>query len=173
MRRPVVEKEPTEEEMLQRAAEENLVSVNQALRKTAAGETRVLGHIVGISCASQPIVYTVKSDTETFKLVSVDFQGLTLNTFDGAMDGSIQVGCGAKIADALAVLTFKPKPDAKKLTRGEMIAIEFVPKSFRVMNEKEIDETVARLNAPIEMTVRTDSPGDRSDFGRAGPAAAS
>jgi hypothetical protein len=114
---------------------------------------------MAINCTNQPISYTIKTDTETFKLTSVDFQGLMLNTFDGARDGSIEVGCEAKIADALAILTYKPKADAKKLTPGELIAVEFVPKSFRMMSEKEIEETLAKLNAPTEVAVTSASPG--------------
>jgi Tfp pilus assembly protein PilF len=150
LRKVPLEKEPTLEEMEKRAAEANLVSINQALRKPAVGETRVMGHILNVSCAPQPVVYTIKTDAETFKLSSKDFQGLSLNTFDSQIEGSVEVGCDAKISSVLAVLTYKPKADARKLVRGQLVAVEFVPKSFRMMDEKEIESTLASLNAAAE-----------------------
>lgn len=155
--RGIVEKEPTVEELEKAAAEANIVSINEALRKPAAGETRIIGRIENISCAKQPVVYTIRTDTENFKVSSADFQGLVLNTFDGQSAGRVEVGCDAKIAAAPAVLTYKAKPDPRKIIRGELVAVEFVPKDFRLLEGKELEEATARVNSSGQI-VDTASP---------------
>jgi hypothetical protein len=96
-----------------------------------------------------PIVYSIKTETEAFKLTSADFQGIALNTFDGGSSGSTEVGCDAKLGAALAVLAYKPKPDAKSAVRGQLVSIEFVPKSFRLMSEKDLEAATSRPRMSI------------------------
>ena len=48
-----------------------------------------------------------------------------------------QVGCGVNISAVNAVLTYKPQNDSKNISRGELIAIDFVPKDFSFMEVGE------------------------------------
>jgi hypothetical protein len=41
-----------------------------------------------------------------------------------------QFDCGTSVPDIPAVIIFIDKPDAKLKTAGEIIALDFVPKSF-------------------------------------------
>jgi len=156
--------EPLSAEEIEKVSRDlNNLSINEALRKPVTGEIRVIAHIESINCSGQPIIYSLKTDAEMFKVTSVDFQGLSLNMFD-SQELAAEVGCDAKIASAQAVVTYRPKADPKKISRGEMVAVEFVPKTFRLLNEKEIQSETARLNSSSEVTITESvSTGDSDD----------
>src|SRR4029078_7476010 len=115
----------TPEEIAKYQEEANIRSINEALRQPAAGESRVLGTVQKIDCKVRPIVFIVKTDTETFGLTSKDFASLNLNAFvsDARM---VQVGCDAEFSTIRVVVTFRDQP--AKSTRGELVSIEFVPR---------------------------------------------
>ncbi|MGI9034665.1 MAG: tetratricopeptide repeat protein [Pyrinomonadaceae bacterium] len=126
-------KTQTPEESAKTEAEENIRAVNRGLRKTPAGEKRILAQIQKIDCKGKNIIYAVKTGDEEFTLFSKDFQALALNTFTTDAE-NVEIGCDAKVAGLNLVLTYKPQSDAKASTRGELTAIEFVPKNFKLDN---------------------------------------
>ncbi len=121
-------------------------SLNQSIRKPADGEKQVIGRIQKIECRGKTIVYTIKTETETFILGSKDFEHLTLMTFvpDSA---ATQVGCGANIADINAVLTYQPQTASKTENRGELVALDFVPKNFRFIDSSELQNDSQEIAA--------------------------
>ncbi len=140
-------------------AEENnkIRAVNQALRKAETGEKQVLGRIQKIDCKGKLVAYTVKTDSETFTLSSKDFENLALMAF--VVDAQeAQVGCGANIADFNAFLTYKPQTDAKNINRGELIAVDFVPKNFRLMDATEMRKQTEEVYIEEESAVQTAQP---------------
>ena len=112
-------------------------SINEAIRNPTAGELRVLGHIQKIECKQRPLVYTVKTGSETFTVTSQDFNALTLNIFDPAAD-NLAVGCDINFSRLTALLTYRAAASQKSVSRGELVSIEFVPADFRVMTEAEM-----------------------------------
>ncbi len=133
---PVV-KVTTEEELLKYQAEAKRRWISASLRKLAAGETRVLGKIATISCKQSPVVYTIKSATETFALSSKDFEGLAVSVYSNDADG-ISIGCDAKLVHLNALITYRSGPATKPATRGEIVAIEFVASDFVPMTAAEL-----------------------------------
>lgn len=130
----------------------NLRSINQSMRKISAGEQRVIGNVMKIDCRAVPILYTIKSGGETFMLKTQDFQSLTLNDFASDLkDG--QVGCDSNLSTYNAVITFTPKASTKPVAKGELVAIEFVPKDFRFI---EGDFTPPKLIKRTETADTTD-----------------
>ncbi|MGI8638921.1 MAG: tetratricopeptide repeat protein [Pyrinomonadaceae bacterium] len=125
------------EELAKAEEEANLRSINQAIRKAAAGEKQVVGRIQKIDCKSKGIIYTVKTDSETFTLSSKDFENLALMAFVNDANGA-QIGCEANIAAINSVLTYKPQTAGKNISRGELVAVDFVPKNFRFMEASEL-----------------------------------
>ncbi len=123
----------TDEEFEKLKAKAIMDSINDALRKPAADEKRVLGILSKIECSAKGIVYTVNSGTETLKLTSADFQSLTLMVY-GVDPGNLQFGCGTLKSEVFGVITYRPKTDAKTKTTGEVVAIEVVPKGFKMVN---------------------------------------
>lgn len=120
------------EEIERLRAEADIRSINEALIKIEPGRSRVLGWIQKIDCR-KGIVYTIKTDTETFTLTSKDFQGLEMQAYRPDI-GNLQVGCGEDISATRAVVTYKPLENKTTGVRGELTAIEFVPKNFRFID---------------------------------------
>jgi tetratricopeptide (TPR) repeat protein len=118
----------TPEEVAKIEEDGKIRAVNQSLRKPEAGEKQTLGRIQKIDCSKpNTVLFTVKTDNETFILSSKDFASLALSAFVADAQEA-EVGCTAKIADFNAFLTYKPQATAKSATRGELIAVDFVPK---------------------------------------------
>lgn len=138
------EKSLTPEEIAKIDEEGAMRSVNQALRKAEAGEKQVIGQIQKIECKGKIINYTVKSNGETFTLFSKDFENLSLVSFIADAENA-QVSCGANLADFNSVLTYKTQTDAKSSNRGELTAVDFVPKSFRFIDASEPQKETAQI----------------------------
>lgn len=111
----------------------NVRSINEALRKTEPGEKRVIGSIQKIDCRARPLVYTVKTPTETFTLTTHDFDSLALNAFTPEAN-KIQVGCDEDLSSVTAVITYRPNSTVKGTARGELVAIEFVRSDFKFLD---------------------------------------
>ncbi len=133
IRRRANEKTITPEESARIEEEAQMRSVNQALTKAKAGEKQVIGQILKIECKGKNITYTVKTNGENLILSSRDFESLALTSLVSEAENA-QVGCAANIAAVNAVLTYKPQTDAKNIVRGELVAVDFVPKNFRFVD---------------------------------------
>lgn len=143
----------------------NLRSINQSMRKVLAGEQRVIGSVQKIDCRAVPILYTIKVGAETFILRTEDFQSLTLNDFASELkDG--QVGCDSNLSGYNTVITFIPKNTVKPVTKGELLAIEFVPKDFRFIEGDFTPPTLTRRPLPTEAPpeVSSNNPQKPEDF---------
>jgi tetratricopeptide (TPR) repeat protein len=167
IRRVAGGKKFTPEEIAKIEEDGKIRAVNQSLRKVEAGEKQTLGHIQKIDCSkANTVVFTVKTDNETFTLSSKDFANLALSAFVADAQEA-EVGCTANIADFNAFLTYKPHA-AKSATRGELVAIDFVPKVFRLMNEKEIQKQMEDEIAAQESAAEAAAPPppaiDNADF---------
>ncbi len=144
-------KAPTPEEIAQAEREYMIRAINRELRKTASEEVRLLGNLEKVDCKGGTVTYSVRSDGKVFVLTSKDFQGLELATFitDG---GDAEIGCAAKVAATLAVLTYRPKAVAKSSSRGELLSIEFVPAHFRFVDLDAESAAVVETTGPPEQT---------------------
>lgn len=130
---------PSEHELAKIQEDEQIRSVNEALRALETGEKRILGKIDAIDCKRKPLVFGIKSGAETFTLTARDFTGLTLVSLDPA-SSDVELGCTSKIAAMTALITYKETAAAKTGPRGELIAVEFVPPNFREMTPEEMND---------------------------------
>lgn len=128
---------PTEEETARQNDDNRIRSINESLRKQLSGEQRVRGSVLRIDCRKRPLVYVVKTETETFTVTSKDFSSLFLRAHDPAAM-RMQVGCETDLSPFQALITFKTMANALSPVRGELVAIEFVPSDFRLMTDDEI-----------------------------------
>jgi hypothetical protein len=124
------EKNLTEEQIkeLQRIAENE--SLNQSLRKLNANEKRVLGVISKIECGKSNIIFSIKSENNPLLLQTTSLDKVKLISFVQELNES-QIGCGLIKKENLALVTFIPNSKTNSL--GEIIAIEFVPKGFKLI----------------------------------------
>ena len=130
-------KEPTETEKAKMLEDATLRSMNDALRTLATGEQRVVAKIQKIDCKKRPIIYTVSTANETFTLTSMDFTNLELTAMDPDA-ANVQIGCDVNLSSHNALVTYKVVSNPKSTSRGELVAIDFVPANFRVMSEEEM-----------------------------------
>lgn len=132
----------TPEELKEANETPRIYSINQSLGPLKEGTNRVLGYITKITCPNGTVSYSVSADGETFTLTSKDFQGLELQIYGG--NGASQVGCDADLSSSKAVLTYTPAKTRSGRSRGELLAIDFVPDFFRLMTEDEVARAEAQ-----------------------------
>jgi hypothetical protein len=113
-----------------------LRSINADLRTSRTGETRIVATIERVDCSQGKVQFAVRSNGKEISLSSADFQKLVLRTFDKDAAGG-EIGCDTQIKTRTAVVTYKEP--------GDLIAIEFVPASFRLLTADEIMQPRAHL----------------------------
>jgi tetratricopeptide (TPR) repeat protein len=111
-----------------------LEGINQTLRKLKADEKRSLGYLTSVVCGANGIEYSVKIDNQVLKLTSENFDSILLMSFDGNLSND-EFGCGTIKKEMFAVVTYRPSANAKGKSAGEIVAIEFVPKNFKLSNQ--------------------------------------
>ncbi len=120
---------PTEAEMAKLQADQNMRSINEALRKPESAETRVIGRVQSINCKKRPLVVNVKTASGgLLSLTTKDFESLTLNSLDPAAAQAL-VGCDQDLSKFNAVISY---------LKSQLIAVEFVPGDFRMMSAEEM-----------------------------------
>jgi Tfp pilus assembly protein PilF len=126
----VSEKPLTEAELARQEAEAQSQSLLGALRKPREGEQRVLGSLSKIECSRDLLTFSFKTDSKTMQLWSKDFQAVELMSF--VPTAEVELGCSKVIEEAVTVVTYVPDKDPKSRTTGRLIAIEWVPKDFKL-----------------------------------------
>ncbi len=102
-------------------------AIRERVRKPAAGETREMGFIERSECTNKGAFMYVKIGSQVLKLVYP--QGLFIGAFTPEIE-NLQLGCGMKAIDIPVVIVYKPSATAKSKAVGEMVSLEFVPKTF-------------------------------------------
>ena len=128
------DKPPTEEELQKLQADAEYEALSEALRKPKENERRMIGHLSKIECTGGNIAFVIKSDNKIVKLTSKDFESLILTTFIPADD--LQFGCNTIKKDYYGIFTYKPVENAKTKTIGEIVSIELVPETFKLIRAK-------------------------------------
>jgi tetratricopeptide (TPR) repeat protein len=121
------------EELARRNALAINQSLNQSLRRLSASEKRVLGYVTKIECLGKSVEFFVKVDNRTLSLHAPSFDSLFLMSFSSESSDA-EIGCGTVTKEIFAVVTFRPNADAKSKTAGEIVAIEFMPGNFKLLN---------------------------------------
>jgi hypothetical protein len=112
------------------AAEAFNATLNEALRKPLAGETRVRGVLTRIECVPEGLVFFVKAGASQLRLSSGGFTEIHIIAF--TPDAGKEMSCGARKRESPAVFTYRARADAAAKTDGSLVALEFVPASFQL-----------------------------------------
>lgn len=115
-------------ESVRRAA--MMEGLKNALRKPEAGEKREQGLVEKIECDNKNRFFYLKTETRVFKLFN-NTPNLAVRVFTPEFEG-VQFGCGLKQLDIPVIFTYRPNADAKAKNDGEVVNLEFVPKSFKL-----------------------------------------
>ncbi len=94
-----------------------------------AGEKREFGFIEKVECSNKGMFFFFKTETQTLKLASSSPQAIQMQAFTKEVE-QLQFGCSLKQVDIPVVFTYKQESNPKAKSNGELIAMEFVPKSF-------------------------------------------
>ena len=157
IRAPIVVKKSgkTEAEIAKIEEENRINSLNRVITKPKADEKQIVGYIEKITCANGTVNYAIKAETEVVMLSSKDFSNLELSAMIEEAQET-EFGCDTKVNEWLAVLNYRPSANAKTKSRGDLTAITFVPKFFRLKTEEELKE--ARQVILVE-----DQPAEETD----------
>ena len=117
---------PSNQDMEQARRQAMMQAMKNAMRKLQTGEKQALGTLEKIECGSKGNFFYFKSNSQTFKFTALQPQ-IRAYTPDVAQT---QFGCNTKAVETPVVFTYKDRPDNKNKTQGEIVALEFVPKSF-------------------------------------------
>ena len=120
---------PTEGAMADMRRKAMMESIKQNLRKAGAGERRELGFIERSECTNKGMFFYIKAGTQILKLSKAQTPPLMLGGYTPDIE-NLQVGCGMKQVEIPVVFIFKESTEAKAKVAGELISLEFVPKSF-------------------------------------------
>ncbi len=124
--------------------EETIIdSLNQMIEKPKTGERQLVGYIVKITCPNGTVQYSVKTETETMTLASKDFLSLNIVAMTPEAE-NYQIGCNADLQTARSVITYRPSASPKSKSKGDVTAVYFVPKNFRLKSETEIADSQSR-----------------------------
>lgn len=125
----IISESPRQEDFEARRREMIIESIKNALRQPQAGEIRQTGMLEKIECDKNGQYFVFKSGTQLVKLKSP--QGLQIKTFVPDV-GGMSFECGMGQFNANAVITYKPPTDKKAKHNGDLVALEFVPNSFKL-----------------------------------------
>lgn len=120
-------------EMEKRRREMMLQQIERALRRPVDGETRVIATLDKIECSGKAALFNFITPTGVIKLKAPEDQNqLKIIAFTQDAAG-VQFGCGASLPNVSAVVTYRPTTEKKSKFAGDLIAVEFVPKSFELV----------------------------------------
>lgn len=145
----------TEDQLARLTEEASIRSINEALRAIKDGEKRVLGTVEKIECKGRDISYLIKTTDGNLMFTSRDFQILEVNSF-AADANNINIGCSVDLSTLQAVITFKEAASPKPSSRSELVSLEFVPKTFRLMSKEE-------LSVPLKSGISPDATIDKEE----------
>lgn len=123
--------EETPAETEQRRREMMLNAISKVLRQPQEGDKREIGIVEKLECSGKNMFFYIKTETQSLKLSTSTPQSVRFAAFTPEI-GQMQIGCGAKMPNVPAVITYRPNTDTKANQNGEIIAVEFVPKSFKL-----------------------------------------
>ncbi len=120
-----------EEEFLAKRRELLWQAIANAIRKPRESEKRDMGFLEKVECTNKSAYFYIRTVERTFKLLSQPSQPPAIVFFTPDLQG-VQIGCNSKSIEFPAVFIYNLKPDNKTKTDGEIVSLEFVPKSYNL-----------------------------------------
>ena len=102
--------------------------LRESMRPPRDGEQQARGLLMSVDCSAKGITFTVKVGERLLKFRSNLLQSVELTSWTPEISGDMT--CGARKPPSDVVVTYRPSTDARAKSDGEMIAIDFVPRSF-------------------------------------------
>lgn len=127
----VTDKPLTEEEIRRLREKATTEQIKAILRRPKQDEIKVLASLTKIECGKEKVDFVFKTQTGLLRLQAKSFDGVSLVSFIEEMS-DFRLGCGNVIKENNASIIFRKEKETNKV--GELLSIEFVPKSFKLPN---------------------------------------
>ena len=112
-------------------------NINYMIERPRAGERLVVGYLGKIVCDEDRINYKFKTDDGELRLTGRRFDDLRLKVLiEGTSSFSFR--CDAKVSDELIAIVYAPSANASTGNDGELRAISFVPKNFKLRTMEDL-----------------------------------
>jgi tetratricopeptide (TPR) repeat protein len=98
------------------------------LKKLRFSGEQVCGMLIRIDCDEKGVILVIEAGARTFRLSKDSLNHIRFVTYTADVRG--QVTCGLREQATPVLVTFRPAKDATGQTDGEVIAVEFVPKTW-------------------------------------------
>ncbi len=107
--------------------------LRESLRPVAPGEERIQGLFVKLECDSRAVAYfIIQAADKLYKIRATALERVQLISY---VKGAGEITCGARKNEENVIITFRPTTDpkdAKAKINGDAIAMELVPKDFKL-----------------------------------------
>ena len=88
-----------------------------------------MGFLQKIECTANGVFYNFKAGDQTFRLLTKNPQAVPVRLFTRDLEG-LKFGCSITPMDTPAIFIYADRPDEKAKVTGEIVSIDFVPKTF-------------------------------------------
>ena len=105
--------------------------LESSLRKPQDGEIRVMGGVEKIDCTTKDMFFVIKHAGGSLRLKSPPPGQLQITTFTPDA-GGLQFGCGTGYPALQAIVTYRPIQDKKGKHAGDLVALEYVPRTYQL-----------------------------------------
>ena len=102
-------------------------AIRDRIRKPGEGEKREMGFIERSECNKNGMFFHIKTGAQVLKLAAS--QSMFLGGYTPDIE-HMQIGCTMKAVDVPIVFVYKPATDLKAKAAGDLVSVEFVPKTF-------------------------------------------
>jgi tetratricopeptide (TPR) repeat protein len=104
--------------------------LREVLRIPAQGEKQLQGILLRIECASDGLIFVVRTADHLWRLRTDSFARITRTTYTADVKGMIT--CGARSPENAVVVCYVPTTDKLSKVDGLLRSVEFVPGDFRL-----------------------------------------
>jgi len=127
--RPPVRSEKGPIDVEARRREMMMQAIKDAIQKPSDGQKREIGFLERIECTNKGSYFHLRTPTQTLRLLNTSPRAMKIIYYTPDLAG-LELGCTLKPIDYPAVFVYADKPDAKAKSAGEIVSLEFVPKTF-------------------------------------------
>lgn len=138
-RKPVIlqRRDLTDEQVAKIEEERVINNVNVLIERSKPGEFQAVGYLGKITCEDGEIFYRIKTESGELQLTSKRFDDLRLKVLiEGTR--SFAFRCDSQVTDELAAIVYRPLSKSVRSLDGELLAISFVPKFFKLKSLEEL-----------------------------------
>ena len=118
-------------ELEKRREQMMMQQLERSLRKPLDGEVRVMGGVEKVECTSKEQFFVIRNSAGTLRLKAPQAGQLTIMAFTQDA-GGMQFTCGSGYPTLQAIVTYRPTQDKKGKNAGDLVALEYVPKSYQL-----------------------------------------